>query len=36
MGFDETTVNAEVGDDRVGVKNIEVDRLTIQGNELLV
>ena len=36
LGFDETTVNADVGDDRVRTKNIEVDGLTIWGNELLV
>ena len=36
MGFDETMVNAEVGDDRVGAKNTEVDGLTIRRNELLV
>ena len=31
LGFDETTVNARVGDDRVGVKNTEVDGLMIRG-----
>ena len=36
LGFDETTVNAGVGDDRVGAKNTEVDGLTIRGNKLLV
>ena len=36
LGFDETTVNAGVGDDRVGVKNTEVDGLAIRGNELLI
>ena len=36
LGFDETTVNAEVRDDRVGAKNTELDGLTIRGNELLV
>ena len=36
LGFDETTINAEAGNDRVGAKNTEVDGLTIRGNELLV
>ena len=36
LGFDETTVNAEVRDNRVGAKNTELDGLTIRGNELLV
>ena len=36
LGFDETTINAEVGDDRVRTKNTEVDGLTIRGNELFV
>ena len=36
LGFDETTVNAEAGNDRVRAKNIEVDGLMIQENELLV
>ena len=36
LGFDETTVNARVGDDRVGAKSTEVDGLTIRRNELLV
>ena len=36
LGFDKTTVNAGIGDDRVGAKNTEVDGLTIRGNELLV
>ena len=35
-GFDETTVNAGVGDDRLRAKNTEVDGLTIRGNKLLV
>ena len=35
LGFDETTVNVEGGDDRVGIKNKEMDGLTIRGNELL-
>ena len=29
-------VNTGIGDDRVGAKNIEVDGLTIRGNELLI
>ena len=36
LGFVETTVNADVGDDQVGAKNTEVDELMIQGNELLI
>ena len=36
LGFDETTINAKVRDDRVGTKNIELDGLTIRGKELLV
>ena len=36
LDFDETTVNVEGEDDRVGTKNTEVDGLTIRGNELLV
>ena len=36
MGFDETTVNVEVRDDRVEVKNTELNELTIRGKELLV
>ena len=29
LGFDEATVNAEVRDDRVGAKNIELDGLMV-------
>ena len=36
LGFVETTVNADVGDDQVGAKNTEVDELMIRGNELLI
>ena len=36
LGFDETMVNAEAGDNQVGAKNIEVNELTIRGNKLLV
>ena len=36
LGFDETTVDAEVRDDQVGAKNTELDGLTIRGNELFV
>ena len=36
LGFDETMVNAEAGDNRVEAKNIEVNGLTIRGNKLLV
>ena len=36
LGFDETIVNVEVRDDWVGAKNIELDGLSIWGNELLV
>ena len=36
LGFDETTINVEVRDDRVGAKNTELDGLTIRGKELLV
>ena len=36
LGFDQTTVNAGVGDDRVGAKSTEVGGLTIRRNELLI
>ena len=36
LGFDETTINAGVGDDRVEARNTKVDGLTIWENELLV
>ena len=36
LGFDETTVNVEVRDDRVEAKNTELNELTIRGKELLV
>ena len=35
LGFDETTIDVEGGDDRVEIKNKEMDRLMIRGNELL-
>ena len=36
LGFDKATVNAEVRDDRVGAKNIELDGLMVWEEELLV
>ena len=35
LGFDETTVDVEGGDDWVGIKNPGMDGLTVWGNELL-
>ena len=35
LGFDETTVDVEGGDDRVGIKNTGMDGLMVRGNELL-
>ena len=35
MGFDETTVDVEGGDDQVGIKNTGMNRLTVRGNGLL-
>ena len=35
LGFDETTVDVEGGNDRVGIKNTGMDGLTIRGNGLL-
>ena len=35
MGFDETTVDVEGGDDQVGIKNTGMDKLTVRGNGLL-
>ena len=36
LSFDETTVNVEGGDDWVGIKNKEMDKLMIRGNKLLI
>ena len=35
LGFDETTVNVDGKDDRVGIKNTGIDGLTVWGNRLL-
>ena len=35
LGFNETTVDVEGGDDRVGIKNPGMDGLTVWGNKLL-
>ena len=35
LSFDETTVDVEGGDDRVGIKNPGMDGLIVRGNELL-
>ena len=35
LGFDETTVDVDGEDDRVGIKNTGMDGLTVRGNRLL-
>ena len=35
LGFDETTIDVEGGDDWVGIKNTGMDGLPVRGNELL-
>ena len=35
LGFDETTVDVEGGDDRVGIKYTGMDELSVRENELL-